>query len=116
MMMARRFASSTEWTLAAIAVSRLGLIGAARDVTSLCSSAGGVLPESCEIKRSVCQNDAHAFLFGQAQIHVPDQIKERDSNQQHFFAITYTINAQSKEQVVSLTNALQAIKGVLLLI
>jgi putative lipoic acid-binding regulatory protein len=52
--------------------------------------------------------------------HVPDltpeQISERDSNQQHFFAITYTINAQSKEQIVSLTNALQGLKGVLLLI
>ena len=46
----------------------------------------------------------------------PDQITERDSNQQHFFAITYTINAQSKEQIVSLTNALQGLKGVLMLI
>lgn len=46
----------------------------------------------------------------------PDQISERNSNQQHFFAITYTINAQSKEQVVALANALQALKGVLMLI
>jgi putative lipoic acid-binding regulatory protein len=46
----------------------------------------------------------------------PDQISERDSTQQHFFAITYTINAQSKEQVVALANALQALKGVLMLI
>jgi putative lipoic acid-binding regulatory protein len=46
----------------------------------------------------------------------PDQISERDSNQQHFFAITYTINAQSKEQIVALANALQALKGVLMLI
>jgi uncharacterized protein len=45
-----------------------------------------------------------------------DQISERDSNQQHFFAITYTINAQSKEQIVALANALQALKGVLMLI
>jgi putative lipoic acid-binding regulatory protein len=52
--------------------------------------------------------------------HVPDltadQIKERESTQQHFLAITYTINAQSKEQIVSLTNALQGLKGVLMLI
>jgi putative lipoic acid-binding regulatory protein len=52
--------------------------------------------------------------------HVPDlldeQISERESNQQHFIAITYTINAQSKEQVVALANALQALKGVLMLI
>ena len=46
----------------------------------------------------------------------PDQISERDSNQQHFFAITYTINAQSREQVVALANALQAVKGVMMLI
>ena len=52
--------------------------------------------------------------------HVPDlsdqQISERESNQQHFIAITYTINAQSKEQVVALANALQGLKGVLMLI
>ena len=44
------------------------------------------------------------------------QIKERESNQQHFLSITYTINAQSKEQVVGLANALQAAKGVIMLI
>jgi len=52
--------------------------------------------------------------------HAPDltdsQIKERASNQQHFLSITYTINAQSREQVVALANALQAAKGVLMLI
>jgi putative lipoic acid-binding regulatory protein len=52
--------------------------------------------------------------------HVPDleesQISERASNQQHFLAITYTINAQSKEQVVALANALQANKDVIMLI
>ena len=52
--------------------------------------------------------------------HVPDltddQISERASNQQHFIAITYTINAQSKEQVVALANALQANKEVIMLI
>jgi uncharacterized protein len=52
--------------------------------------------------------------------HAPDlteaQIKERESNQHHFLSITYTINAQSKEQVVGLANALQAAKGVIMLI
>jgi putative lipoic acid-binding regulatory protein len=52
--------------------------------------------------------------------HVPDltddQVSERASNQQHFIAITYTINAQSKEQVVALANALQANKDVIMLI
>lgn len=52
--------------------------------------------------------------------HVPDltddQVTERASNQQHFIAITYTINAQSKEQVVALANALQANKDVIMLI
>jgi uncharacterized protein len=52
--------------------------------------------------------------------HVPDltddQITERASNQQHFLAITYTINAKSKEQIVALANALQASKDVIMLI
>ena len=52
--------------------------------------------------------------------HVPDltddQITERASNQQHFIAITYTINAQSKEQVVALANALKENKDVIMLI
>jgi putative lipoic acid-binding regulatory protein len=52
--------------------------------------------------------------------HVPDltdeQISERASTQQHFLAITYTIIAQSKEQVVALANALQASKDVIMLI
>ena len=52
--------------------------------------------------------------------HVPDltddQISERESTQQHFLAITYTITARSKEQVVALANALQASKDVIMLI
>ena len=52
--------------------------------------------------------------------HVPDldasQISERESNQQHFLSITYTINATSREQVVALANALQASKDVIMLI
>ena len=45
-----------------------------------------------------------------------DQISERASTQQHFIAITYIINAQSKEQIVALATALQAVKGVMMLI
>jgi putative lipoic acid-binding regulatory protein len=52
--------------------------------------------------------------------HVPDltenQISERASTQAHFLAITYTINAQSKEQIVALAHALQACKDVIMLI
>ena len=52
--------------------------------------------------------------------HVPDldasQITERASKEQHFLSITYTINAQSREQIVALANALQASKDVLMLI
>ena len=52
--------------------------------------------------------------------HVPDlsddQITERASTQQHFIAITYTINAQSKEQVIALANALKSNKDVIMLI
>src|SRR3712207_8940715 len=40
---------------------------------------------------------------------------ERESNQQHFLAITYTITARSKEQIVALANALQASKDDLFL-
>ena len=52
--------------------------------------------------------------------HVPDlddsQITERASNQAHFLSITYTINAQSREQVVALATALQASSDVIMLI
>jgi len=52
--------------------------------------------------------------------HVPEldesQISERESNQQHFVSITYTIIAQSREQIVALATALQASKDVIMLI
>ena len=52
--------------------------------------------------------------------HVPDldpsQVTERASNQAHFLSITYTINAQSREQIVALATALQASKDVIMLI
>lgn len=52
--------------------------------------------------------------------HVPDlvasQISERASKQLHFLSITYTINAQSSDQVVALANALQACPDVVMLI
>lgn len=52
--------------------------------------------------------------------HVPDltedQITERASTQQHFLAITYTITARSKEQIVALATALQASEHVIMLI
>jgi len=68
-------------------------------------------------RRSELQRaEVDAVVRAHAPDLTPDQISERDSNQQHFFAITYTINAQSKEQIVALANALQALKGVLMLI
>ncbi len=52
--------------------------------------------------------------------HVPDleesQITERESTQQHFISITYTITARSREQVVELAKALSASKDVIMLI
>ncbi len=61
-----------------------------------------------------------ADLDAVVRVHAPDledsQITERESNQQHFIAITYTITARSKEQIVALANALQAVKGVMMLI
>ena len=44
------------------------------------------------------------------------QISERASKEAHFLSITYTINAQSREQIVALANALQASKDVIMLI
>jgi putative lipoic acid-binding regulatory protein len=52
--------------------------------------------------------------------HVPDLdnslTHERESNQQHYLAISYTINAQSKEQIVALANALKDSPDVIMLI
>jgi putative lipoic acid-binding regulatory protein len=52
--------------------------------------------------------------------HVPDlvesQISERESAQQHFLSITYTINAKSREQVIALATALKACTDVIMLI
>ena len=52
--------------------------------------------------------------------HAPDfdlsTATERDSSQASYVAITYTIRATSREQVIALANALQASDGVLMLI
>ena len=71
-----------------------------------------VVGRRSELQRS----DVDAVVRTHVPDLTPDQVSERDSNQQHFFAITYTINAQSREQIVALANALQALKGVLMLI
>ena len=64
--------------------------------------------------------DLRARIDAIVREHVPDlhasQVTERASNQQHFLSITYTINAQSREQVIALANALQASKDVIMLI
>ena len=68
-------------------------------------------------RRSELQRaDVDAVVRTHAPDLTPDQISERDSAQHHFIAITYTINAQSKDQIVALANALKALKGVLMLI
>ena len=65
-------------------------------------------------------SDMMVPAFSEADEHVPDldesQISERESNQQHFLSITYTINAKSREQIVALATALQASKDVIMLI
>ncbi len=71
-----------------------------------------VVGRRSELKRE----DLDAVVRAHAPDLTADQISERESNQQHFIAITYTINAQSKEQIVALANALQAVKGVMMLI
>ncbi len=52
--------------------------------------------------------------------HVPDlveaQIRQRASGQQNFVSITYTIVAQSREQVIGLVTELSATEGVLMVI
>ena len=64
--------------------------------------------------------DMRANIDAIVREHVPDldesQITERASTQQHFLSITYTINAQSREQIVALAHALQASKDVIMLI
>ena len=64
--------------------------------------------------------DLRANIDAIVRAHVPDldesQVSERESNQKHFISITYTINAQSREQVIALANALQAAKDVIMLI
>lgn len=71
-----------------------------------------VLGRRNELKRA----DVDAVVRTHAPDLRDDQISERESHHQHFFAITYTINAQSREQIVALANALQAVKGVMMLI
>lgn len=60
--------------------------------------------------------DIDAIVRQHAPDLTPEQISERESKERHFLSITYTINAQSKEQVVSLAKALQLATGVIMLI
>ena len=62
------------------------------------------------------REDLDAVVRTHAPDLTDDQISERESNQQHFIAITYTITARSKEQIVALANALQASQDVIMLI
>ena len=77
----------------------------------------GMLGAALAIRRS---ENLRANIDAIVREHVPDldesQITERESNQAHFLSITYTITAQSREQIVALATALQASKDVIMLI
>ncbi len=45
-----------------------------------------------------------------------EQVTERASAQEHFVSITYSITAQSREQIIALATALQANEQVIMLI
>jgi putative lipoic acid-binding regulatory protein len=46
----------------------------------------------------------------------PDRVSERLSEEGTYLSITYTIVAESREQVVALVNDLKATEGVLMII
>lgn len=66
------------------------------------------------------ERDFRSRIDAVFQVHAPDlppeRISERQSGEGNFISITYTIVAQSREQVTELVNALIATRGVLMVI
>jgi putative lipoic acid-binding regulatory protein len=58
----------------------------------------------------------HAVMLRHAPGLDPDRIRERLSEEGKYLSVTYTIRAESREQVVELVNDLKATEGVMMII
>jgi putative lipoic acid-binding regulatory protein len=58
----------------------------------------------------------HATMLRHAPGLDPDQVSERLSENGTYLSISYTIRAESREQVVGLANDLKGLEGVLMII
>jgi putative lipoic acid-binding regulatory protein len=58
----------------------------------------------------------HAIMLRHAPTLDPDRVTERLSENGNFLSISYTIVAESREQIVALANDLKACDGVLMII
>jgi uncharacterized protein len=58
----------------------------------------------------------HAIMVRHAPNLDPDQVSERLSENGNFLSISYTIRAESREQVVALATDLKALEGVLMVL
>jgi putative lipoic acid-binding regulatory protein len=58
----------------------------------------------------------HAIMIRHAPTLDTDQVSERLSENGNFLSISYTIRAESREQIVALATDLKALQGVLMVI
>ena len=58
----------------------------------------------------------HAIMLRHAPTLDPDQVTERLSENGNFLSISYTIVAESRDQVIALANDLKSCDGVLMII
>lgn len=58
----------------------------------------------------------HAIMIRHAPDLDPDRVSERLSENGNFLSISYTIRAQSREQIVALATDLKALDGVLMIL
>lgn len=58
----------------------------------------------------------HAVMLRHAPELDPDRVSERLSENGNFLSISYTIVAESREQIVALATDLKAVEGVLMMI
>ena len=58
----------------------------------------------------------HAIMLRHAPTLDPDQVTERLSENGNFLSISYTIVAESRDQIIALANDLKSCEGVLMII
>jgi len=58
----------------------------------------------------------HAIMVRHVPSLDPDQVSERLSENGNFLSISYTIRAESREQIVALATDLKALEGVLMVL